>query len=174
MTEAEWFASAAETHCALHRTAPASTVCGRCGRFTCDECQTDAMLCAPCVTHKRERQASQLARGIGVKLLLLPVLGTLSLIWLMLRHSPLADDVGPALTPWVVPLFCGLRLLGRPSLTAAMLGSTATALLLLWQLAPGLTNGVDATRAFELLILLAAPAVALMSTVKLASLSPAP
>jgi hypothetical protein len=111
-----------------------------------------------------------LSRRVAWKLVFLPIVGLGCLMSLAARGAPWArlsaDQLG-FLAAWLVPLACGLGLLARPRALMALTGSLAALTLVGVVLVPPLVADFSGLRLLDLVLLGAAPAVALVESIQL-------
>jgi hypothetical protein len=167
MPDAEelWFDAPPRPTCANHDRA-AESVCSRCGGFQCELCETPTAreLCHACAVTVTEAALPSLSRRAAWKLLLLPFIGIACLIALASRGAPLHRLNAEQLTflsAWLVPFACGLGLLVRPRAGFAFVGALAALALVCAVLIPPAIAELTLKHALDLLILSAAPLVAL-------------
>jgi hypothetical protein len=166
-----WFDTPPRATCLAHARL-ADSVCTRCGAFQCVDCLTSATdgLCQPCAVLTTSESLPVLSRRVAWKLVFLPIVGLGCLMSLAARGAPWARLSGEQigfLLAWLVPLACGLGLLSRPRALLAFGGSLAALSLVGVVLLPPLVADFSGLRLLDLLLLGAAPAVALAEAVQL-------
>jgi hypothetical protein len=166
-----WFSSPPRATCLTHARL-ADSVCTRCGAFQCVDCLTLATdgQCQPCAMHTASEALPGLSRRVAWKLVFLPLVGIGCLVTLAARGAPLGRLSGEQtgfLLAWLVPLACGLALLARPRALLAFAGSLVALGLVGLVLVPPLVTEFTGLRVLDLVLLAAAPAVALAESLQL-------
>lgn len=163
-TEEMWFDSPPRATCGAHdRTA--ESVCSRCGSFQCELCVTpsERSLCHACAMMVTTQTLPGLSRRAAWKLVLLPLVGIGCLLALASKGAPLRALNAEQLTflaAWLIPFGCGLGLLLRPLAPLAFIGSLVSLTLVCVVLVPPVIADFNGQRVLDLVILAAAPLVA--------------
>jgi hypothetical protein len=160
-----WFDSPPRPTCLAHgRTA--ESVCLRCGIFQCDACASTAAesLCHACAVLVTSESLPRLSKRAAWKLVFLPLVGVGCLVALLASKGTmvraLEHDQVLFLSAWLVPFACGLVLVIRPWAPAAFLGSLVALGLVFTALGPALVADFSGQRLMDLVLLAAAPLVA--------------
>ncbi|MBL8917386.1 MAG: hypothetical protein JNJ54_00880 [Myxococcaceae bacterium] len=160
-----WFDSPPRPTCLAHgRTA--ESVCLRCGVFQCEGCESAAAdsLCHACAVLVTNESLPRLSRQAAWKLVFLPIVGIGCLVALLSSKGAMVRTLEHEqvifLSAWLVPFACGLVLVVRPWAGAAFLGSLVALGLVLTALGPALIADFSGQRLVDLVLLAAAPLVA--------------
>lgn len=148
----------------------AADVCTRCGTFLCDACGSpEPSRCAACATLAVDEALPRASRRAAWKLVLVPAIG-LGCVGVLARHGSLPSleaEQAAFLLAWLLPFGCGLGLLIRPSALLAFLGSLGALLLIATALGPALVLDFSVRGLIDVVLLSAAPAVALADALEL-------
>ncbi|MBE2248789.1 MAG: hypothetical protein IAE78_04505 [Myxococcus sp.] len=160
-----WFESAARPSCDPHGRG-AESVCSRCGAFQCELCTppTASSYCQPCAVLMATEALPGLSTRAAWKLVFLPLIGVACLATLAAKGAPLRSLTGEHpgfLAAWLVPFACGLGLAVRPVAPLAFVGSLVALALVAVALGPPLVADFSGQRVLDLVVLGAAPMVAL-------------
>lgn len=125
---------------------------------------SERSLCHACAMTVATETLPGLSRRAAWKLVLLPLLGMACLLALASKGAPLRDLSAEQLTflaAWLIPFACGLGLLMRPLAPLAFLGSIVSLTLLCVVLVPPAIADFNGQRVLDLVIVAAAPLVAI-------------
>ena len=160
-----WFESPPRPTCVSHGR-EADSVCSRCGGFQCELCITPTAksFCQPCAVMLTSQSLPALSTRAAWKLIFLPLVGIACLLTLAAKGAPLrslGEEQVAFLVAWLIPFACGLGLVLRPFAPLAFLGSLVALALVTAALVPPLVADFSGQRVLDLVLLGAAPLVAL-------------